>query len=226
MLRVYDSTMKQLDSIPYSEYTSSIRQTADPPGEWRVAVGDGTLHVPVPFYAQPRQALTSTGAFWGTTEGVSRLEISRWEPPGDTTLVVTVERPPPRVTSSERDSVMADVYARLEESVSPRPSLDPSKVPQHKPPSYGVSLDERGRLWVRTSDPGLETTIYEIFEPDGRHAETLAMPVRVDAWIPPVLRGETVWAVVVDAADVQYVVRARLRSTGSPAVNRTRGGTR
>lgn len=212
MLRIYDRSMNQLDSIPYAEYTRSARQTDEAPGEWQVTVGNGTLHVPVPFYAQPQEALAPTGEFWTTAEGTSRLEISRWYPPGDTSLVIIVERPSVPVSRSERDSALAEIYTRLEGRVSPRPTLDPSKIPLHKPPSYGVSLDERGRLWVRISDPSSSTTVYDIFDSDGSYAETLVMPVRVDAWIPPILRDQTVWAVVTDATDVQYVVRARLRS--------------
>ena len=49
------------------------------------------------------------------------------------------------------------------------------------------------------------------FDRDGRHAETVALPFRVDAWIPLVVHGDAVWAVVTDESDVQYVVRARLR---------------
>ena len=215
MLRFYDPAMQQLDSVPYEEYTSSIRETEDRPAQWQVPVGRGTLYLQVPFYAVPRQAVAPTGELWTTAEGLTRLEVSRWTPPGDTSLVIVVERPTQPVTSSERDSAMAEVYTRLEGRVATPPTLDPSKIPAHKPPAYGLSLDERGRLWVRTSDPGSGSTIYDIFEPDGRHAGTLELPFRVDAWIPPTSRGDAVWAVVTDDADVQYVVRARVRSAGS-----------
>lgn len=39
------------------------------------------------------------------------------------------------------------------------------------------------------------------------------------SWIPPTLRGDLLWAVVLDGLDVQYVVRARLVpvEVGGPA---------
>jgi hypothetical protein len=212
MLRVYDPSMRQIDSIPYHEYTNEVRDTDDAPGVWRIALGNGTLHMPVPYFAQPQQVVGPTGEFWTTPEGATQIEAARWMPPGDTSLVIRSIRQPVPVTPAERDSAIADVRSRLEERLSSPPSLDPSRVPPTKPPTYGLSLDESGRLWVRITDEDSDTTIYDLFEPDGRHAETVALPFRVDLWIPPIVRGETVWAVVRDESDVQYVVRARVRA--------------
>lgn len=91
------------------------------------------------------------------------------------------------------------------------PRLDAGRVPPTKPPLYGLSLDDRGRLWVRLSELTADTTTYDVFGGDGIHAETVALPFRVDGWVPPVTRGDTVWAVATDELDVQYVLRARLR---------------
>lgn len=73
-----------------------------------------------------------------------------------------------------------------------------------------LSLDDRGRLWVRLSSAGADTTAYDVFDPDGRHAETVVVHARVDSDSPPSLRGDTLWAVVRDELDVQYVIKARL----------------
>ena len=99
-----------------------------------------------------------------------------------------------------------------ERTTASLPHLDPSRVPATKPTVYGLSLDDRGRLWVRISPPTVDPTDYDVFDRDGRHAETVRMPFSVDGWVPPVLRGDTVWAVVTDEMEVQYVVRARMQS--------------
>jgi hypothetical protein len=210
-LRVYDPSMRQIDSIPYYEYTDEVRDTDDPPGAFRIAVGSGSMYVQVPFFAQPQRVVGPNGEFWSTAVGATQFEVARWMPPGDTSLIIRSRRQPAPVTSAERDSAMAEVRSRLEERLSGAPSLDPARVPATKPPSYGLSLDDGGRLWVRITDEHSDTTVYDIFEPDGRHSETLSLPFRVDPWIPPTLRGASVWAVVIDESDVQYVVRARVR---------------
>jgi hypothetical protein len=210
MLRVYDPSMRQIDSIPYDEYTNEIGDSDDPPWEWRIAVGSSTLHIPVPYFAQPRQVVGPAGELWTTPQGATQLEVARWMPPGDTSLIILSLRPPVPVTPGERDAAMAEVRSRLEDMLPGPPSLDPAKIPAVKPPSHGLSLDDRGRLWVRVTDERADTTIYDLFEPDGRYSGTLALPFWVDPVIPPTLRGERVWAVVTDASDVQYVVRARV----------------
>lgn len=210
MLRVYDPAMRQLDSIPYHDYTDQY--DGDVPGAWRIDLGNGGwTWASVPFYAHSREVLAPTGEFWSSAEGQPRLEVARWTPPGDTSLLVVSARRPDPVTSAERDSAMAELRARLAERIPGPPSLDPSRVPATKPPLYGLSLDDRGRLWVRLTDPAIDSTVYDVFDRDGRHAETVRLPFRVDAFVPPVVRGETVWAVATDELDVQYVVRARLR---------------
>ena len=211
MLRVYDPAMTQIDSIPYHDYTDDFRNE-DPPGAWRVTLGTNAFTwATVPYYTQPMQVLGPTGEFWSSREGVSHLEVTRWTPPGDTALVLVSRRPPEPVTPTERDSAMAELVSGFATRTSAPPKLDPSRVPATKPPLHGLSLDDGGRLWVRLTDSAADTTVYDVFTPDGRHAETVALPFRVDAWIPPLLRGDVLWAVVTDEMDVQYVVRARLR---------------
>lgn len=210
MLRVYDPAMRQLDSIPFHEYTNAL-QEGDPPGAWRISLGAGFTFAPVPFFAQAQQVVAPSGEFWTSAEGSRHLTVARWTPGGDTTLVLVSLREPEPVTAAERDSALAEVLEDVGRWLPSPPKLDPARVPAFKPPSHALSLDDRGRLWVRLTPPERDSTTYDVFTPDGRHAETVALPFRVDRWIPPVVRGDTVWAVVTDATDVQYVVRARLR---------------
>lgn len=218
MLRIYDPSMTQLDSIPYYDYTDEALDDDDPPGAWRIPLGDtGWTFATVPFYARSHETLSPTGEFWSSAEGETRLEVRRWTPGGDTSLVLSSLRPPDPVTVAERDSAMAALVEGLRDRVPSLPALDPGRVPSTEPPLHGLSLDDRGRLWVRLSDPAADTTVYDVFDEEGAHAETVGLPFRIDRWIPPVIRGDTLWAVVTDDVDVQYVVRARLRPADPPA---------
>jgi len=210
MLRIYDEDMLQTDSVPYYDYTDD--GSREHPGVWRIALGGGRLHVGVPFYAMPQEILSPTGEFWSSSDGAQELEVARWTPPHDTTLVIVSRRPATKVTHAERDSAMAEVREDLEGQIPDDTRLDASKIPPFKPPVQGLSLDDRGRLWARLSGPGAEPTVYDIFNPDGTHAETVSLPFSVDLSIPPITRGDELWAVVTDELGVQYVVRARMRS--------------
>lgn len=210
MLRIYDKDMIQIDSVPYYDYTDD--GSRDHPGVWKISIGGGTLHVRVPFYPMPHETLSPSGEFWTSSDGAQELEVARWSPPGDTTLVIVSHRPAPQVTAAERDSAMAEVTERLEGRIPDGARLDASKIPSFKPPVQGLSLDDRGRLWARLSGSGVAPTVYDIFNPDGAHAETASLPFSVDVSIPPIVRGEELWVVVTDEFDVQYVVRARMRS--------------
>lgn len=213
MIRVYDPEMRQLDAIPYHDYTDDVERE-EQPGAWRISLGGSAFTwAGVPFYARPYELISADGGFWTSADGAQYLQVTRWTPGGDTTLVLQSRRLPVPVTAAERDSAMATLVAGLASRMPNPPKLDPGKVPPTKPPLYGLSLDERGRLWVRLTEPTVEPTLYDVFDRDGRHAETVSLPFRVDAWIPPTVSGDTLWAVVVDEVDVQHVVRVRLRPT-------------
>jgi len=214
MLRIYDPSMTQVDSIPYYDYTDDVERE-EFPGAWRITLGNGWTYAPVPFFAQPHVTLTPSGDFWTSTEGSPQLELTRWSPRGDTSVVMSSERVPEPVTPSERDSAMVALRENLAERMAGPPSLDASRVPATKPPVHDLSMDDRGRLWARVTDPAADTTVYDVFNDDGGYATTVSLPFRIDAWIPPVLRGDMLWGVVTDEVDVQYVVRARLRPAES-----------
>jgi hypothetical protein len=79
---------------------------------------------------------------------------------------------------------------------------------------YGARHDQRA---AAGAGDAADSTVYDIFGRDGGFAETVRPPFRVDRFVPPVVRGDTIWAVVTDEVDVQYLVRAGLR----PGVDRT-----
>jgi len=211
MLRIYDAEMRQIDSIPYHDYTDDSRRESL--GTWRIPVGNGTFHAFVPFFSNVQETLTSSGEFWTSPEGTQELRVTRWHPRGDTTLILESGRQPDRVTAAERDSAMQALRGRVAELVGSTPKLDASKIPSTRPPVYGLSLDDRGRLWTRVSDPAVDSTVYDVFDSNGEFAETVLVPLRVDPWIPPTVIGDTIWVVAVDELEVQSVVRASLQRT-------------
>lgn len=212
MLRVYGEDLVQVDSFPYFDYTDEI-QSDEQPGAWKVELGEGRWSwAPVPFYAPAYEALTRSGDLLRSTEGAAQLEVTRLSPPADTTLVFSSLRPPEAVSGAERHSAMSELGDMFEERTGVTPGFDPSRVPATKPPLHGLSTDDASRIWVRLSAPDIQPTRYDVFSPDGVHAETVHFPFKVDPWVPPLVRGDQFWAVVADEMDVQYVVSGRLRS--------------
>lgn len=214
MVRVYDQGMTQIDSIPYYDYTSDMARRQGQEGVWTFTTSSGARGgIPVPFYPRELRVIDPTGDMWSTEPGAPTLRVMRWEPAGDTALVLESRRPPAPVTAAMKDSAIAAIEARFGPSQPPR--LDYDQIPPTEPPASGLSLDRRGRLWVRLSRPGSDTTAYDVFDRQGHHAETVVIPFPVDDHVPPTLRGDTLWAVARDEMDVQYVVRATLEEAGA-----------
>lgn len=205
-LRVYDAGMRQLDSIPLPEPP----ETADPTDlpnvfAWAAPGGRARGGVQVPFYPQQRDLLDPEGVFWSVDRGDGSYRIKRWTPGGDTTLVLETRRAPVPVTAPERDSAMAEILEGLEQFGVTK--LDASKIPDTKPAVASVFLAEDGKLWVETPAPD-SLHLYDVYDRAGRHVMTVATSLRIDPWIHPLVRGDTVWALVKDELDVTYVVKS------------------
>jgi hypothetical protein len=102
-------------------------------------------------------------------------------------------------------------------------------IPDTKPPFAGVLIGERGRLWVilhqeayhiepqepeRQLAPGeipeqtwFEPVAFDVFEPDGHYLGMVRTPRGFSTYPTPVIRGDTIWAVVRDELDVPYITR-------------------
>ena len=213
MVRVYDRDLVQVDSVPYLDYTN--RRPGDGAGAWLVTMPNGMIRpMTIPFNPRKHFVLDPSGEIWSSAPDETRARVIRWQPAGDTTLILEIARPPVLVTGAERDSVIATVRERFAGMPSP-PRVDFGRIPRVKPTIHGLSLDEQRRLWVRVTEPTADSAVYDVFGADGRHVETILVPAAVDPDIPPIARDGVLWLVVRDETDVQYVVRARLTDVPS-----------
>ncbi len=220
VLRVWDSTMTLVDSLPLP--TPSYDRK-NPPGSFYWERPDGRMmgYVNVPFYAQAQLLLDPRGGIWSTSAGDPSYRIAYWKPGGDTTLVIETHRSLLPVSDHERDSVVSMVEGMLKRyGVSPRENW--SKIPPVKPAIESMFLSDEGELWVETRRPD-GRSVFDRYTRDGTHVATVSSPrLRLVQGLHPVVRGDRFWAVVTDSMGVDYVVRERIvpvvsSGPGSPA---------
>ncbi|MFV1988005.1 MAG: hypothetical protein ACC682_12050 [Gemmatimonadota bacterium] len=206
VLRVYDSEMTLLDSLPLPREPEIDQE--DPPTSfvWKTSGGFGYRRVP--FFANMVVALDPAGAIWSTAFADPSYRIYRWTPGGDTTMVIETPRSPVSVTAAERDSIIEVVSAELR-GRGGSVQQDWSKIPEVKPSVMAMFLSEEGQLWVRR--PSTDGLIhYDVYDRDGRRAGGAATDLPLWPYLAPVVRGDEFWAVVTDEFEVPYVVRSRL----------------
>ena len=207
VLRVYDQEMTLLDSLPMPERPPY--DPKDPPGAfyWEAPGGSAMGYMGVPYYPQRQNLLDPRGGIWSREAGDYSYRIKHWEPAGDTALVLETQRFPVPISPAERDSVIEGVRLQLQERGDAR--QDWSKVPETRAAVTSMFLTEEGRLWVQTASPDTLNS-YDIYERSGSYVGTVISSLSPIQWIPPIVRGDLFWAVVVDEFDVPYVVRARI----------------
>ena len=207
VMRIYSLDMTQTDSVLLPEPPPINR--ADPPGAFAWQSPNGTTRgfSQVPYYPTGAAFLDRTTETWSAMPGDPAYRIFRLTLQGDTTLVLETRRQPLPVSAAERDSAVDAVLESLQRyGVT---TIDASKVPATKPTVLRLFTDDTGNLWVRTSAAEAGHR-YDIYEREGAYLGTLSTPLKVVSYIPPVVRGDLLHAVVTDEMDVPYVVRARI----------------
>ena len=211
MLRVYDSTMTQIDSIfSAEEDEGGDFDPEDSPGAFYFETpGGGYGLMGIPFYPGGASHTDRNGETWFGRMADPGYRIGKYAPGGDTTLIVVTERPPVPVTPAERDSAIAVIRESLRESGVTR-EMDWSRIPDVKPALESIFTSAEGNVWVAI--PNLSGgTDYDVLSADGSYLGTVtAGSLDVYRWLPPVVVGDTFLAVVNDELDVPYVVRARI----------------
>ena len=203
VLRVYDQTMTETSSLPMQGVTDfSLEQPSA--FCWSSPAG-GMGCSAVPWYAGRVTHIDPSGAVWSTTAGNPDYRIGKWTPGGDTAFVAVVEREPVPVAPAERDSAEALIRDEAPEGTD----LDLSRIPGVKPTVDDIFTSAEGDAWVRTRIPGVEVA-FDVLAPDGGLVRTVTWDAALASDVEPVVRGDSLWAVVMDDLGVQYVVRARV----------------
>ena len=211
LLRVYDSTMTQIDSIFLVEEDEAEEyDPEDSPGAFYFETPGGGygLHG-IPYYPGGTFHIDRNGERWTAEVADPGYRMEKSVPGGDTTLIVITARPPVPVTAAERDSVINQIRESLQAS-GVTTEMDWSRIPDVKPSVETIFTSAEGTLWVGI--PNLSGgTDYDVLSNDGSYLGTVATgTLGVLPWLPPIVMGDTFLAVVTDELDVPYVVRARI----------------
>ncbi len=212
LLRVFDLTMTQVDSIPLPGDGPEDEEfdPADQPGAFYQETGGGSyMAYGIPFYPGEVRYIDRRGALWSSREGDAAYRIHRWQPGGDTTLLVETRRPPVSVPAVERDSVI-DMMRQMTSNMGVA-EWDWSRVPTVRPAVEDIFESDEGNLWVRT--PAADgSVLFDVYSPEGAYLGTAGLGPGLNLFdgIAPVVRGELAWLAVTDELGVQYVVRARI----------------
>ena len=120
LLRVYDSTMSQIDSVFLVEEDDAEEEDYDPedsPGAFYFETpGGGYGLFGIPYYPSGTTHIDRNGEIWTGMMSDPGYRIGKSVPGGDTILIVVTARPPVPVTAAERDSVIAQIRESLRES--------------------------------------------------------------------------------------------------------------
>jgi hypothetical protein len=196
----------KIDTLPLP---SCADRTGRSP-EQRVFFGRGagrSRTMSVPFLPSPTMTWDPRGFVWCSSSDryeVLQLGIAR----GDTLRRITLNVEPIEVTRAERDAAIARVRAAFQELGVPDPDF--GLIPRTKPVIQALDVDDTGRLWVRRTGSDTTKTLFDVWDDRGRHLAQLEAPFRISPYWHPVIRGNTLYTVVVDEDDVPYVVRARI----------------
>ena len=196
--------------LPSDQPEDEEYDPSDQPGAFYLEQDGGYMMYGIPFFAGEIRHIDSRGGVWSTRAGDPAYRLSRWEPGGDTTLLVETRRPAVPVTEVERDSVIAAMRQMLAAS-GVTSQWDWSRIPTVKPAVEAIFQSAEGNLWVRMPSPG-GGVLFDVYSRNGTYLGTanLELGFGFSDQVDPVVRGDLAWLVVTDELDVPYVVRARI----------------
>ncbi|MGD2134522.1 MAG: 6-bladed beta-propeller [Gemmatimonadales bacterium] len=180
----------------------------------------------VPFTPEVVVAFSPLGYMVGGVSDDYRIALLRRVVPR-----LRIERAytPVPVSDEEADERVRHVTRNLQRNY-PGWRWDGPAIPEHKPAFRDILVADDGRLWVHVPQPGepfrseaaaaeeeertgrpqlryREPAAFDVFEPDGRYLGRVEAPTGFRTGPEPVIRGDTVWAIVFDELDVATVVR-------------------
>jgi len=183
----------------------------------------------VPFSAVERWIFSPLGYFVGGVSSDYRIDLLRPHRP------LRIERldTPVTVKDDERDE-QREFTQWVMRFTDPTWTWEGPSIPGVKPWWKRVWTDLDGRVWIqrhveaqrvpaaerrepndlegRPETRWYEPVVFDVFRPDGQYLGPVRFPREIQLFPQPVIRGETVWAMVEDDLGVQRV--ARFRMTG------------
>ncbi len=194
---------------------ASGRQDVKPGPAWLVRDGQGRIRMGVPVPLQPRTAI-AVDAAGGFVIGWSGEYLLRTSSDGrDTTALFGRPFESPAVGAGARQQLvearvreMVDASGGIDEK-SLRAAFDPSLIPDVRPAYDVLWVDRTGRRWIRRSEADTVTVHLDVFAPDGRWLDVVAVPA--SGWprtaYAPVAWGADAVAVVLEGGDGRPLVR-------------------
>ncbi|HEU4629061.1 MAG TPA: 6-bladed beta-propeller [Gemmatimonadaceae bacterium] len=177
----------------------------------------------VPFTAESVTAFSPYGyVVRGKGDEYAIVLARRHTPP------VRIEREvaPVSVSDEERADAKARATAEMR-AIDPRWTWNGPTIPMHKPFFRRLRVDPDGRIWVERAQPSVrlsdtqlipeepgrppsrwrEPIAYDVFTADGHFLGTLPVPEQASFRY---MHGDTIWGVVRDSLNVDYVMRWRI----------------
>lgn len=180
----------------------------------------------VPFAPEAMWAFSPLGYMVGALS--TRYAVDLYVAPGLVRRIERADWKPVPVLAEEKDEHERIATANMR-FTDPSWRWDGPPIPDTKPPFSRIFVGEAGRIWVqlhqearkveRDDDPGdaepgevpektwIEPVAFDVFEPTGEYLGMVTAPDGFSPYPAPVIRGDTVWAIVRDDLDVPYIVR-------------------
>ncbi len=180
----------------------------------------------VPFSAQETWTFRALGYMGGRV--ATRYSFDLLIAPDHTLRIERLNWQPVPVLADEKTERERMMNANMRQT-QPNWRWNGPPIPDAKPPYNGFYVGAHGRIWVRLHQeayqiepveperelaPGeipehtwLEPVAFDVFEPNGRYLGMVRAPNGFSFYPTPVIRGDTVWAVVRDDLDVPYITR-------------------
>ena len=181
---------------------------------------DNTSISTVPFTPEPRWTFSPLGYYVGGLNSRYAVDLFR---PGAPRLRIERTTPPVPVATEEGAARQREITENMR-TIIPGWVWNGPSVPSTKPPFRELLASAEGNIWVVLSRPArrvpaastdgtdewVEDVAFDVYEPDGRYLGVVRAPDGFQVSPEPVIRGDTVWAVVEDADGVQFVKRLQL----------------
>ncbi len=163
----------------------------------------GTVRARVPFTPRVVWRLDAEGRmWWAWTERYAVYVGIESDHP-----IAGRQRNQVPVTKMERDDALSGL-SRFRQ-VGGR--VDPSRIPNVKPPMRSFFLDDVNRIWLMPELANGETgRVLEVYNADGVQQMEVALPVQLSASPQPLFRHGYIYAVERDEFDVPYLVILRI----------------